>query len=96
MNNPARIRLACLLVPGMSLNLVPAAVAQTVTATLTGNVSDQSGAMVPDVKIITANQGTTIEHKAQPNNSGVGLEAASAWNQRSSDLVASSATTSSL
>ena len=43
MKNPARILVACLLVLGLALNLAPAAIAQTVTATLTGTVSDQIG-----------------------------------------------------
>ena len=71
MKNPARILVACLLVLGLALNLAPAAIAQTVTATLTGTVSDQSGALVPNVKIVATNQGTKIEYTAQSNDSGV-------------------------
>ena len=71
MNNPARIFMACLLVLGLALNIAPTAIGQTVTATLTGTVSDQSGALVPNVKIVATNQGTKIEYNAQSNDSGV-------------------------
>jgi len=71
MNNPARILMPCLLVLGLVLNLAPTAMAQTVTATLTGNVSDQTGAMVPNVKIIAISQSTKIEYNAQSNDSGI-------------------------
>jgi len=71
MKNPARIFVACLLVLGLALNLVPTAIAQTVTATLTGTVSDQSGALVPNVKVVAINQGTKIEYTAQSNDSGL-------------------------
>ncbi len=71
MKNPARILVACLLVLGLALSLVPVAVAQTVTATLTGTVSDQSGALVPNVKVLATHQGTRIEYSAQSNDSGI-------------------------
>jgi len=71
MNNPARILVACLLVLGLALNLAPASMAQTVTATLTGTVSDQTGALVPNVKVVATHQGTKIEYNAQSNDSGV-------------------------
>ncbi|HEU0005007.1 MAG TPA: carboxypeptidase-like regulatory domain-containing protein, partial [Terriglobia bacterium] len=71
MKNPARILMACLLVLGLALSLAPVVVAQTVTATLTGTVSDASGALVPNVKIVATNQGTKIEYTAQSNESGV-------------------------
>ncbi|MCI0722847.1 MAG: TonB-dependent receptor, partial [Acidobacteria bacterium] len=71
MKNPARIHVACLMVLGLTLSLGPGAMAQTVTATLTGTVSDQSGALVPNVKVVATNQGTKIEHAAQSNDSGV-------------------------
>src|SRR5688572_19911875 len=71
MNYPARILVACLLVLGLALNIAPTAIAQTVTATLTGTVSDQTGALVPNVKVLATNQGTKIEYTAQSNDSGV-------------------------
>src|SRR5262245_10081645 len=44
---------------------------QTVTATLTGNVSDQSGAVVPGATVKAVNQGTQIEYTAEANGAGV-------------------------
>jgi hypothetical protein len=71
MNNPGRILTACVLALGLALSFTPVAFAQTVTATLTGNVSDQSGALVPNVKVLATNQGTKIEYSAQSNDSGL-------------------------
>ncbi|MFN0122780.1 MAG: carboxypeptidase regulatory-like domain-containing protein [Blastocatellia bacterium] len=45
--------------------------AQTYTATLTGTVTDPSGASVPGVKVIAANQGTGLEYTAQTSDTGV-------------------------
>ncbi|MEW5975941.1 MAG: TonB-dependent receptor [Acidobacteriota bacterium] len=45
--------------------------AQTVTATLTGTVTDQSGALVPNVAVVATNQGTKIEYRAPSNDAGV-------------------------
>ncbi len=38
---------------------------------MTGTVTDPQGAAIPNVKVIATNQGTTIEHSAQTNASGV-------------------------
>lgn len=70
MNNRVRILLACLLI-GLAFSSSPVVVAQTVTATLTGNVSDQSGAVVPNVKVLATHQGTKIEYNAESNDSGI-------------------------
>ena len=55
---------------GLGAQSGAAAIGQTVTATLTGTVSDQSGALVPNVKVLATNQGTKIEHTAQSNDAG--------------------------
>jgi hypothetical protein len=44
---------------------------QTVTATLTGSVTDQSGAVVPGASVKAVNQGTQIEYSAEATASGV-------------------------
>jgi hypothetical protein len=46
------------------------AVAQTDLATVRGNVSDQSGAVVPKVKIVLTNQGTNISREAESTANG--------------------------
>src|SRR5260370_28165796 len=45
--------------------------AQTITASVTGTVSDPSGAVVPNVKITATNIETNVEHTATTNDSGV-------------------------
>lgn len=50
--------------PGLALG-------QTITATLTGTVSDQTGAIVPGASITAVNQGTQIPYSAESNDSGV-------------------------
>lgn len=54
-----------------TLSDIPPAAAQTITATLTGAVVDQSGALVPNVRVIATHFGTTIEYGAQSNDAGV-------------------------
>ena len=71
MNNPAKILMACLLVLGLSLSLPSVLISQTVTATLTGNVSDQSGAVGPKAKVVATHQGTKIDYSAESNDSGI-------------------------
>ena len=44
---------------------------QTVTATLTGTIADQTGAIVPGVTVTAINQGTQIEYTAESNSAGV-------------------------
>src|SRR5262245_13200173 len=45
--------------------------AQTVTATLTGTVSDPSGGALPGVTIVAPNQGTHVDYSTESNASGV-------------------------
>ncbi len=52
--------------------LIPLALyGQTVTATLTGTITDQSGAVIPGVTVKAQNQGTQLEYSAQTNETGV-------------------------
>jgi hypothetical protein len=71
MKNLVRCLGVCLLVLTLSLGVAPTGLSQTVTATLTGTVTDQSGAIVPDVKVVATNQGTKIEHSAPSSDAGV-------------------------
>lgn len=45
--------------------------AQTTTASITGTVSDPSGAVVPNVKVVATNVGTNVTYSATTNDSGV-------------------------
>src|SRR5947199_1109329 len=45
--------------------------AQTITGSITGTVTDPSGAIVTNVKIVATNVGTNITHTAQTNEAGV-------------------------
>ena len=45
--------------------------AQTITASITGTVTDPSGAVVPDVKVVATNTGTNLAHTVTSNTSGV-------------------------
>jgi hypothetical protein len=47
------------------------ALGQTVTGTITGTVSDPSGAVVPDVTVRAINVATNLEYTAQSNAAGV-------------------------
>ncbi len=51
--------------------LVRAVSAQTVTASITGTVTDPSGAVVPNVKVVATNTGTNLTNTATTNSSGV-------------------------
>lgn len=62
---------AGLAVIGLLLAMMTTALAQTYTATVTGNVSDAQGAAVPNAKVIAVNQGTKLEYTAQTSDSGV-------------------------
>src|SRR5437762_9990892 len=50
---------------------VPILRGQTVTATLTGTIADQTGAIIPGVTVTAINQGTQIEYTAESNSAGV-------------------------
>jgi hypothetical protein len=45
--------------------------AQTITASITGTVTDPSGAIVPNVKVTATNVGTNLTYTATSNESGV-------------------------
>jgi Carboxypeptidase regulatory-like domain len=62
---------AVLLVGGFVLSPGVSTLAQTYTATLTGNVSDPQGAAVPNVKVTATNQGTGLAYNAQTSDTGV-------------------------
>src|SRR5258708_31489173 len=45
--------------------------AQNVTASITGTVTDASGAAIPNVKVVATNAGTALTHTAQTNSAVV-------------------------
>jgi hypothetical protein len=62
------------LVWGFALSVcvcVPAAMAQTVTGSITGEVTDQSGAVVSGAKVTAHNLDTGVDTSAQTNSDGV-------------------------
>lgn len=54
----------------VAILLVPAAVCQTVTGSIVGNVRDSTGASIPNAEITVVNEATNIEFKATTNSSG--------------------------
>src|SRR5512142_3216901 len=61
-----------LLIPiGCALLLGSAAHAQTTFASITGTVTDSTGAVVPNVKVTATNIGTNIKSEASSNEVGV-------------------------
>ena len=44
--------------------------AQTITATITGTVTDATGAVVPNAKVVATNTGTNLTYNATSNESG--------------------------
>ncbi len=46
------------------------AAAQTITGSFTGTLTDQSGAVIPNVKVVATNSGTNVEYSSTTNNSG--------------------------
>ncbi len=59
------------LVAALAFGLTSLASAQTTTASITGTVTDPSGAVVPNVKITATNNGTNVAYTANSNESGV-------------------------
>jgi Carboxypeptidase regulatory-like domain/TonB dependent receptor len=55
----------------LAIGLTSLASAQTTTASITGTVTDPSGAVVPNVKISATNNGTNVNYTAASNDSGV-------------------------
>src|SRR5437868_2847649 len=50
--------------------LLPTALGQTATATLSGTVEDQNGAVVPGVNITIQNTATSLERQATTSDAG--------------------------
>ncbi len=71
MKRTGKVLQACVLILGAVIALSGSCLAQTYTATLTGTVTDPSGAAVPNAKVIAVNQGTKLEYAAQSSDSGV-------------------------
>ena len=71
MRSTVKILQVCLMVLGLFCSLVATTSAQTYTATVTGTVTDPSGASVRGVKVTATNQGTRLEYNAQTNDTGV-------------------------
>ena len=57
----------CSLAGSMSLFALQA---QTITATITGTVTDATGAVVPNAKVVATNTGTNLTYNATSNESG--------------------------
>jgi hypothetical protein len=49
-------------------------VAQTTNATLNGQVTDTSGAAVPDAKVVVVNDATNVRYETRTNNEGIYLQ----------------------
>ncbi len=71
MKSLSKLLRTCLLLAGLSMILSIPAVAQTYTATVTGTITDQNGAAVPNAKVTATHSGTKLEHTAQTNDAGV-------------------------
>ena len=56
---------------GIVLSPLTIALAQTYTATLTGNIIDAQGAAVPNAKVTATNQATKLDFTAESSDSGV-------------------------
>src|SRR5688572_5769354 len=55
----------------MILAFMQVGVSQTITGSITGTVSDQSGAVVPNVKVTATNVATNISNSTATNDSGI-------------------------
>ena len=51
--------------------LIPTSYAQTITGAITGTVTDQTGAVVPNVKVTATNQATNLTTTVNTNESGI-------------------------
>jgi hypothetical protein len=54
----------------VALTLIPAATAQTVTATVRGTVTDSTGAVVPNARVTATNQSTGVATSTTTNQAG--------------------------
>ena len=66
---PRQLRVAIVCV-GILLTVTPLALAQTGTATITGLVTDDTGATLPGVTVTATNQATNVEHVSVTNSAG--------------------------
>jgi len=57
----------------LSITNWPAA-AQTTNATLNGQVTDTSGAAIPNAKVVAVNDGTNVRYETKTNNDGIYVE----------------------
>ena len=71
MNKVAKRVWHCVLLTGVLIIFTATSSAQTYTATLTGTVTDQNGASVPNVRVVAINQGTKLEYEAPTSDSGI-------------------------
>ncbi|HEV2172874.1 MAG TPA: carboxypeptidase-like regulatory domain-containing protein, partial [Nitrospira sp.] len=55
----------------VSILCLASAAGQTVTASITGTVTDPSGAVVPGAKVVAENVATGVKTSAQTNSDGV-------------------------
>ncbi len=55
----------------MTALLVPSSFAQTITGAITGTVTDQTGAVVPNVKVTATNVATNLTNTVETNDSGI-------------------------
>lgn len=65
-----KLSLSLLLCAGLTLSL-SMGLAQTTTASITGTVTDPSGAVIPNAKVVATHTGTNITSSAVTNESGV-------------------------
>src|SRR5258707_3424268 len=63
-------KLLLLTVP-FALCLVSIGIAQTITGSITGTVTDSSGAVVPNVSITATNTSTNFKYDTKTNDAGV-------------------------
>lgn len=62
---------AMFLAIGILLMVSVSASAQTITATLTGAITDQNGGALPNAKIVATHQGTKLEYTTTTSESGI-------------------------
>src|SRR5215475_6513384 len=63
-------QLALILSAGLILVIAPRAMGQATYGNIIGAVTDSTGAILPDAKVLTTNNGTGVKQTAQTNSSG--------------------------
>lgn len=72
MNRTLKMKLACAIFLGALIAMIgQAAWAQTNRATITGTVTDSTGAVVGDVEVTATNTGTNVPTKTTSNRDGI-------------------------